>query len=569
MITAATSTWDSPRTHLELAKLTAVRGGFRIARLLGRLRSPRRIIASIFALAFFAVYLLNGIFVLSAREPADPASLMLWLSGGMVFYTLYHLIRCLWSTRVPDLELSGAEELWLSGGPVKRSSLAVYHLSNAAIGAAVKTLLLVVAIACDVEHFELLVVGVFASLLLLEIVRLLVRRWLAGISQSRRLWMRIAVTAIVAAIVAQVITRIMETTPLGSPTSAYLLNGFSAIGAAASSETIKWLSLPWLCFASIVVSPTIGWMTVGKLFLALVEIPVAIALLVETDEWARDAVQRRERQRLEKGQFGISETQERQRMQWSHSFKNVSAWVNRFPSWLRHSLNLIARQFVSVQKYRATILFSFMVPTLLCLSPLVTGQVTEQWFYVVGGIALCTMLLAPPALRIDFRRDLKRMLLLRSLPVKPISMVLGQLTLPILITLVFQWCTIGVAALVTHPGFDQVILWTGMLNALAVFTFATENALFLVYPHHEGAEGLGMMIRAKLTFLGKGAAIAFALALLVAWSVFCKKQLPESWVAPTFVIGAIMATWAIAATALAATAWCWRRFDLNYDVPPE
>ena len=75
-------------------------------------------------------------------------------------------------------------------------------------------------------------------------------------------------------------------------------------------------------------------------------------------------------------------------------------------------------------------------------------------------------------------------------------MVAGQLTLPVFITLVFQWSTIFIAAVVTRPGWSQVILWTGVLNALAVFTFAMENALFLAYPHHERAEGIGMMIRA-------------------------------------------------------------------------
>ncbi len=230
---------------------------------------------------------------------------------------------------------------------------------------------------------------------------------------------------------------------------------------------------------------------------------------------------------------------------------------------------LITRQSVSVGEYWGTIAFSFVVPLLLCLSPLVTGQVTEQWFFVVGGVAMCTILLAPPALRLDFRRDLRRMMLLRSLPVRPLEMVIGQLTFPVMITLCFQWITIVIAALVTRPSLGQVILWTGMLNALAVFTFAAENALFLAYPHHERAEGIGMIIRTKLTFLGKGVVLALSLALLVIWKYLCWQWLPQFLKWPTYVAGAIATTWGIALVAVIAAAWCWRRFDLAYDVPPE
>ncbi len=230
---------------------------------------------------------------------------------------------------------------------------------------------------------------------------------------------------------------------------------------------------------------------------------------------------------------------------------------------------VVSRQWVSVKRYRGTIAFSFLIPILLCLSPLVTGQVKEQWFYVVGGIALCTMVLAPSALRLDFRRDLRRMLLLRSLPVKPLSMVLGQVGLPITITWIFQWFTICVAAIVTRPGGDQILLWTALLNALAVFIFAAENALFLAYPHHERSEGVAMMVRAKLTFLAKGTLILLALGLLVAWATLCRRLLSPAYAETAFVSGSLVASWAVALVAVAAATICWRRFDAGIDIPPQ
>jgi hypothetical protein len=161
------------------------------------------------------------------------------------------------------------------------------------------------------------------------------------------------------------------------------------------------------------------------------------------------------------------------------------------------------------------------------------------------------------------------MLLLRSLPINPASMVLGQLALPVGITWIYQCLTVVIAAAVTQPGWSQLWLWIGMLWALAVFTFAAENALFLAYPHHERSEGIAMMIRAKLTFLGKATVIAMALGLLVIWSVCCRTYLPHSLANPTFVTGAIAATWGLAGAAIVAATSCWRRFDLACDTPPE
>ena len=571
MQASTSTTWDSPSTHLQLAGLTVQRARFRLTRTLSRLRSPRRLIATTLSILFFGCYVTSGVLVLSTRAPADPARLQLWLSGGMIIYLLYHLVRCVWSSKIADLEMTRAEALWLGGGPVRRSSLAVYHVNNAMIAALMKTVLLATVLACDVQHLSLLMLGVFSSLVLLEISRLIVQRWASALSLRNRRRMRIAVTAIAAAALLQVGARILAATPMGSPTWRYLFAGFDGLGAVAASQTVQCLALPWTASAKLAVTSELLWTTPIFLVVSIAMIPLSIALMVLVDRWANRVQHTEEQRRLAAGDFRTADDTQ---IVTAATFKTpLDRWIKmanvRLPIVLRDSVHLTARQFVSVRRYGGTIAFSFIVPTLLCLSPLVTGQVTEQWFYVVGGIAMCTMLLAPPALRIDFRRDLRRMQLLRSLPVKPLAMVLGQLTLPLLITWSFQWFTIAVAAMVTGPGISQVILWTGLLSALAVFTFAIENALFLAYPHHERAEGIAMMIRAKLTFLGKATVIAVSLTALVVWAVTCRRVLPATAAELAFIAGAILAAWAVATAAIAATAFCWRRFDLTLDIPPE
>lgn len=560
--------WDRPETHRQLAGVILTRAGFRLRRTLERIRSPRRLVATTLGIGFFTLYLLNGIFILSARQPADPLRLRLWLSGGMVIYALYHCLRCVWSRETTDLELTDAENLWLGGAPIERSSLAIYHVGAMVMPAALKTLLLVVVLALDVAHPELLVVGVFSSLVLLEISRLIIARWSAGLDERRRQQFRIAASLIAFCLGAQLIARVLAMTPPGSATWLYLLNGFRGLGQLASSEIIQWASLPWIPAASLSVTDHYGLQTVAQLIAAAGVLPLAVWTLVRVDALSARAVLHREQQRLAEGSYSTARS-DFQAIELSSSNRLQRLIAQHSPHWLHDTVALIERQWVSVNRYWGTILFSFLIPALLCLSPLVTGQVSEQWFYVVGGIGLCTMLLAPPALKIDFRRDLRRMLLLRSLPVRPLSMVLGQLALPILITWIFQWMTIAVAVMVTQPAWGQVLLWTAILNALAIFTFAMENALFLAYPHHERAEGVMMMIRAKLTFLGKATLIVLALMLLVAWATLCRAAMPSQYSEAAFVAGAVMATWCVAAAAVAVTTVCWKRFDAAMDIPPQ
>lgn len=570
--------WDPVAVHRLLLDLTVQRSRFRIGRTCRRMASPRQLAANTLAVIFFGIYLLNGALILATREPADPGRLQLWLSGGMVLYVIYHSVRCGWSAQIADLALTPAEQLWLGGAPLQRSSLAVYHLSNLVIATFLKTILLGIVLWRDVPHCELLLLGVFTSLLLLELVRMIIERSVAGLDESGRRWFRLAVTSVAAATVLHVLTRLLATTPWGAPTWQYLLNSFRCLGATAASAPVQWLALPWIPAAELAVAPHYNATTALQLLVTVSLVPLTVMVLIAVDDRVRGRQQEHERKRLH--QWRAAGTVRPERSPHASLSSHLSRRLGgeepmierldrRLPNPCVDCLAIMGRQWVSVRRYAGTIAVSFAVPALLALSPLITGGDRGQWFYVVGGVALCTVLLAPPALKLDFRRDLRRMLLLRAIPVRPLAMVIGQLALPVLITVLFQTATMAVAATVTRPGWWQFGLWSGMLSALAVFTFAGENALFLAYPHHERNEGISVLLRTKLTFLGKATVIGGALGLLLVWATFCHHQLPAALAVPALVTGAITVTWTAAAVALTMAAWCWQRFDIAEDIPPQ
>ncbi|OYP35946.1 hypothetical protein [Rhodopirellula sp. MGV] len=555
----------TPLRHL--LWLTARRAMFRLHRGFTRLRSPRRIVASAIAVVFLSVYVLNGVLILASRRTADPESLRLWLSGGMVLYLIYHSVRCVWTDRQVDMEYTAAENLWLGGAPISRSLFAGYKVFSVLFSALLKTFFLAIALAPDVQHFWLLAVGVFAALMMLETVRMSWQRFVTGISQRDLVFWRVSLSIVAAAAVVQLFAELVRITPPGSGPGVYMMQSFTAVGHVASSSCVQWLALPWQPAALLATTSELSTQTFSQLIASISLIPAGIVMMVRVDRWANRSRLDRERDALETGQY--RQVKEASLATRYARRSALDLFEQRLPSRTHDALALVWRQTLSVRRYFGTIAFSFCLPTLLCLSPLLTGRVSNQWAFVVAGIALCTMLLAPPALRIDFRRDLKRMLLLRGLPLNPINAVLGQMLLPILITMGFQLTTLAIAASVVHPGWSQILGWSGMLSALAVFTFATENALFLAYPHHEHAQGLGMVVRANVMFLGKATLIAAAVGALLLWVSVCRSLFSESYIAPIYITGAIAGTWSLAIAAVVVTSWCWRRFDIAADLPPE
>ncbi len=401
---------SSPHKHL--IWLTLRRSLFRLRRAANRMRSPRRVVASAIAVIFLCAYGLNGFLILASRRTADPESLRLGLSGGMVLYLMYHAVRCVWTDKQVDMEYTAAENLWLGGAPLKRSTVAAYKVNTVFFSALLKTFFLVIALTPDVRHAGLLATGVFAALVLLETVRMIWQRFVSGLSRRHLVGARIALSAIAFAAIIQFFGQLAAITPAGSLPGVYVLNSFHAIGRIASCDTVQWLAIGWRPAALLATTVDITTHTAVQMLASVMLVPFAILGLVRVDGWAGRSTLAREQARLRSGDFhapaGIRPSTAGTRCDETLADRIEAILPRR----MGESVALVWRQALSIRRYYGTILFSFLVPTLLCLSPLLTGRVGNQWAFVVAGIALSTMLLAPPALRLDFRRDLKRMLLL-------------------------------------------------------------------------------------------------------------------------------------------------------------
>ncbi len=185
---------------------------------------------------------------------------------------------------------------------------------------------------------------------------------------------------------------------------------------------------------------------------------------------------------------------------------------------------------------------------------------------VLGGIAAYMAIFLSTMLRFDFRSDLDVMPLLKTLPLRPELIALGQIFPPALVLTLLQLIVLMPYFVMTGP------LWLAPLALLALLPvnctlFAIDNALFLVAPVRMNAQSAGdpqfmgrqiILMFIKLGVVGIGAAIAGGAGALAAWLT--------QWNA----IGYIVA-WLVQAAELAAilpyVAFAFRKFDPAMDTP--
>ena len=167
--------------------------------------------------------------------------------------------------------------------------------------------------------------------------------------------------------------------------------------------------------------------------------------------------------------------------------------------------------------YPGAVLISMILPGVLSLLPLFTdatgGSMVIQ---IVGSLIFYSFLLMPAALRFDFRRDVDRMAVLKSLPLSPLAITVGQLAAPIVACTLFQLVVVCVALAVRPFPVSWLVLTLLILLPANTLIFALENLIFLLYPYRPNQEGVGVFLRSILTFTAKG--VLFFIAVLVTWA---------------------------------------------------
>jgi hypothetical protein len=187
---------------------------------------------------------------------------------------------------------------------------------------------------------------------------------------------------------------------------------------------------------------------------------------------------------------------------------------------------------------------------------------------VVLGTVLWFTVLFTPLMPFDFRGDVDRMALLKTLPVPAWRLAVGQLLAPVLVMSALHVLTfVGLAA--AFPGTrGWVPVGLAYVLPFNFLLFALENLLFLLFPFrllHNSPGDFQALGRNVLFLFAKGFALAVVGMLSAVLGVI-------AYLISGSVLVGVLVPWPAVALAAAAlvplVALAFARFDVSRDTPP-
>jgi hypothetical protein len=201
------------------------------------------------------------------------------------------------------------------------------------------------------------------------------------------------------------------------------------------------------------------------------------------------------------------------------------------------------------------------------------SQETTNLAPIVGSIVAWLSIFMTAMVPFDFRGDLDRMEVLKTLPIRPSRLVVGQLAAPVLLISAFQVCALlFTAGMVGHIDwfFGATMAFILPFNFLL---FEIENLLFLWYPVRMAAAAVGdfqamgrnmLLMFAKMVVLG---AVGVILGVVggISYLVVHLAGGP-AWLVTGIAVWFVFVGCAAALVPLIALAFS--RFDVTRDTPP-
>lgn len=215
-----------------------------------------------------------------------------------------------------------------------------------------------------------------------------------------------------------------------------------------------------------------------------------------------------------------------------------------------------------------SVLVRFVIVVAFSAGPML-GRLGEQevnLLLLAGGLAFMTSLMAPMFVPFDFRGDLDRLELLKTLPISATRLAFGQVLAPVLLVSLCHWVFLIGLAVWQQIFSEEVILALSLILLVNFVFFSLENLLFLWYPNRLSATpgDFQMSGRMVLNFLFK-----ILLQLLVMVPIGLAGGVVY-WLTEILLLAVCVAVFvalSLAAGLLFLVGWAFTRFDVARDKP--
>jgi hypothetical protein len=521
----------------------------KLAGIVNAFGNPRRKVLAVVAVVMGFIWLSQAIASIMLRESADPERLKLWIPLGLFVYSIWHVIKISLRKPVEPFEWTPAEQELVCAAPITRTQLIGYRMASIVSSAAVKAICFSVVMIPDLSVWVFGLLGMFLGLLMVDLIRVAFELFFHGLSKRGMAVGRcIVVGGIVGVLGWALATSLLgsdSSNEIASPGALIFFQGLigKLIGLTETTVGVLFL-LPFKPAAEFILSDGISssmLLASGLSILLVGSLSMGVFLL---DRWAT-----KRRLVFEKKAFARSLNRRA-----SVSQKKRAARRLVSVPWKMGGFGTLAwRQLLGAYHYRMTVLVSLGIPTGLCCIPLLADHNPLMMLMnIVAGLVFYSFLLLPSALILDFRRDVDRFSVLKSLPIHPFVVTIGQLAAPVLICSAFQWVVLTIAVCIGPVIAWQAIIAAVLLLPINTLIFSIENFAFMLSPYRRNREGIDVFLRTILTFTGKGILFALGLACTLGWA-FASRGLCQ-WLEFPSAAGAVfgIGAWTMACLVAAA-----------------
>jgi hypothetical protein len=187
---------------------------------------------------------------------------------------------------------------------------------------------------------------------------------------------------------------------------------------------------------------------------------------------------------------------------------------------------------------------------------------------IVGSsfVPMISLFFMPQLLQFDFRSDLDRIDVLKTLPASPAAIVAGELLAPVVFATLYELPFVIAIGLVQPEWILIVVSGVVLVPAVNLFVFAFENLVFLWFPCRLANLGAGdfqafgrqmLVMAVKFVLVGIGGGLAAAAGALAWWAA------DESLAAAVAAVWCVVMALSLALIPLVASAF--RNFDPSLD----
>ena len=503
-----------------LRQLLILQSKGKVRRTIKRLFSPRRAIPTLLVGVLMVLYCIQIYIAVALNESTTTFPIRSIAPLGMLSILCMKLLGvCI------DRTKSGAgfrhEEIHcLLGGPFAHQQVRLYRVVGHAISIFFASVFAAVFFRFHVPSFIASLSGAYLAMLFTYLVYTMIA--VVALNASERVYKRCRTIGCACAL--GLLGYLFYRVSLLNVSNLKFVQAFGDEAIVLSQTWIgRVLMSPFTVFTNIVVSATpmqwITWMGPGLLLNY-----AAIQAVMRVEVYFDRLAQVRERTDFEANRDELV------------CPGDVTGAVNRQliakpVPWLAGVGPIVWRQFKALARLKGGLGW-LLIPLGLAFAAggYIAFDPNEGAFQTIAVIVVLTSVFLPGLLPFDFRGDLKGLTALKMMPLKPVSVVLGQLVVPVMLLSMFQLLALSTLVLHDRHLISSVLLTMCFLLPTNTIILALENLIFLLYPYRVAEFDMQATVRRIVMLMAKFCVIFVAalLAILAGLGVLGLKMVTQS-----------------------------------------